>query len=496
LTTKGGTIREQSDYPSMDAEQAQKKRRIRVVLLLTIVCAVVFMLAAQPQVGQGGAEAPGVADVTLRELVTPSLVLVILGLMVLSAFFSSCETAFLSISKQRLRTMREEGKVLDQLVVQMLDDPGELLTLILVGNLVVNTALGVVLGTRTENIFAQVLHVSPANAYMAAVAIVTAVMVFFGDILPKIFAVRAKEVYARVAVIPLMAIGRLLAPIRNGFIQVTDFLFRITRFRELRAAPYITDEEIMTLVADTKGEGDIEEDGRQMIRRILEFHDVQLREILTPRPDIVAISEDATVGEAYDLYRKCEYSRIPVFRDDLDHITGVLFAKDALPSVIRGDLNRPVKTLARTPHFVPEAMSVQGFIKNVQRLRSHLAIVVDEFGGTEGIVTLHDAIEQVVGDIRDEDEEEAPLYEMVHDNVYRVQGNMPLDQFSELVDKEFEEQEHQTVAGFVMEHSDKIPAVGERIEVDGLALTIEAVTGKRASSVRVEILPNSQEDAS
>ncbi len=466
----------------------------RALLLIALIGVLMLFSLDKANPGDDGLLEAAVAQpLSWFEVLPPSYIFVITCLMVLSAFFSASETAFLSIPRQKMRVMREEGKVLSQLVVQMLDDPGRLLTLILVGNLIVNTAIGVVLGTRMERLFASVLGFTPAGAYIAAIVVVTAIMVFFGDILPKIFAVRAREAYAQIAVIPLMAIGKILAPIQNALLHITDLLFRVTRFHELRAAPYITDEEIKSLVTDTKSEDEIEEDGREMIRRILEFHDVQVRDILVPRPDVVAISEDATVGEAFALYRKCEYSRVPVYRDDLDHITGVLFAKDALPSIVRGDFDRPVKTLSRTPHFVPEVMSVQSFIKNVQRLRSHLAIVVDEFGGTEGIVTLHDAIQQVVGDIKDDDEEEAPLYEQMGEGAYRVRGNMPLDEFSELIDVEFEEQEHQTLGGFIMEHLGKIPAVGDTVEVAGVVFTIDVVTGKRAASISVKLLPKEDE---
>src|SRR5690606_42105399 len=138
----------------------------------------------------------------------------------------------------------------------------------------------------------------------------------------------------------------------------------------------------------------------------LEFRDVILREILVPRPDVVALPETATVADALELLRKEEYSRVPIYRDDLDHITGVLFMKDLLPSVAKGDLQRSVQTLARPPYFVPEIMSVKRFVEDIQRQRVHLAVVVDEYGGTAGIVTLHDAIEAVVGDILDPSDEE------------------------------------------------------------------------------------------
>jgi CBS domain containing-hemolysin-like protein len=224
-----------------------------------------------------------------------------------------------------------------------------------------------------------------------------------------------------------------------------------------------------------------------MIQGILDVHDVQLREILIPRPDVVGLDENATVRDAHDLFREHEYSRVPVYAGDLDHIAGVLFSKDLLACISKGQLDNPIKNLARPPHFVPEVMTVKAFIKDVQRLRSHLAVVVDEFGGTEGIVTLHDAIERVVGDIQDEGDDETPEYEQIGECVYRVDGGFSLEDLSDLVRIPIEDEEHNTVTGFLMHNMEKIPAVGDRITHLGVTFTVEKVEKMRVSKVRVEI---------
>ncbi len=416
----------------------------------------------------------------------PSVLTILACLLGLSAFFASCETAFLSIPRSRLRGMREEDAPA-RWVARMLDDPGRLLTTILVGNIIVNTLIGVILGTRVKDFLEYGLVMPPMTAYPAAVAVTTALLLFLGEITPKVFAVRTQEKYARLAVVPLMTADYILTPIRDGLLKVTDFLFRITRFHELHAAPFITDDELKSALSEDQTRGVIEEDERLMIRGILDVHDVQLREILVPRPDVVALPDEATVREAHAVFREHEYSRVPVYKDDLDHITGVLFSKDLLPSLSKGLLDQPVKALARPPHFVPEIMTVKAFIKNVQRLRSHLAIAVDEFGGTEGIVTLHDAIERVVGNIQDEGDEEKPPYEQIGEGVYRVEGSFSLDELCDLVRVPIEDEEHNTVAGFLMHHMEKLPAVGDRISHLGVTFTVEKIVRRRASLVRVEI---------
>lgn len=456
------------------------RRLISILVLVAVSCALYAAVAPEDAAAE-----QALAPQPWHAYLSPSVLVVVIVLLGLSAFFSSCETAFLAIQKPQLRAMREEKKLTSRLVVQMLDHPGGLLTTILVGNMLVNTLIGVTLGTRVKDAFEFAAGLPTPAAYLTAVIVTTGALLFFGEITPKVFAVRAQASWARAAVIPLMAADRILAPLRNGLLRLTDTLFRVTRFHELRAAPYITDMELKSMLTNGEARGAIEEEGREMIRRILEFHDIYLREIIVPRPDIVAVPEDATVAEGLELFRENEYSRMPVYRDDLDHVTGLLFAKDLLPSANKNDFQRQVKTLVRPAYFVPETMSVHDFIQNVQRQRSHMAIVVDEFGGTEGLVTLHDAIEQVVGDIRDETE---PLpYEQIEERVYRVKGSLSLEEFAELTGITVKDTEHNTVGGFLMDRSEKVLETGDRIGYAGAEFTVERVEGKRASLVRVDL---------
>lgn len=419
----------------------------------------------------------------------PWLLVSVVLLLACSAFFSSSETALFSLHKLRVRSMRGEDAVSGKLIAQLLDSPGEILTTILVGNMIVNVSIGVILGTHVEDLFRSTLGVRPALAYVLAVAVTTGVLVLLGEIGPKIVAVSASESLARAVAFPLMAVNAVLAPLRDLLLRITDGIFRVFHFSQLHAAPFITDEELRALLTQGESEGVIEEEERQMIQGILEFTDAMLREILVPRPDIVAIPEGATVREALDVLREHQYSRMPVFREDMDHLVGLLVGKDLLPSVARGDLDKPIKSLIRPLHFVPETMTVQAFVKDAQRHRAHLAIVVDEYGGTAGMVTLEDAMEQVVGDIMDEGEFEEPEYELVGENVYRVDGGFNLDDLSDLIGVKFEDESHETVAGFLMHQTEKIPEVGDTLEYSNVVFTIEEVEGRRASAVRVVLRP-------
>jgi len=354
----------------------------------------------------------------------------------------------------------------------------------------------VFLGSHVQDLLQFYFPTLPeAGAYLLAVGLCTSTLVFFGEIAPKVFAVRVSERVARVAVFPLLAADRALAPIRDGLLWITEILFRLTRFRQLHAAPFITDEELRSALTDGEAQGVIEDDERQMIEGILEFSDAQLREILVPRPDVIALAEDATVAEALDTVRQHEYSRMPVYRDNLDSVIGVLLAKDLIPCIARGELQRTIKGLIKPVHFVPAMMTIQQFVADAQRHRAHLAVVVDEYGGTAGIVTLEDAVEQVVGEIMDEDEQEELGYLKLGEGEYQIEGGMALDELNELLGMSLQDEEHETLAGFLMAKSEKVLESGDQIEHEGVRFTVEVCDGKRVSCVRAEILKTPSGDA-
>ncbi|NUM54266.1 MAG: HlyC/CorC family transporter [Candidatus Hydrogenedentes bacterium] len=413
------------------------------------------------------------------------------ALLLCSAFFSGSETAFFSINRLRMRSLKEEGTVTGTLIAQTMEHPGRLLTTILIGNMIVNTLTGIILGSRAEEFVRELVPtLHPVASYIIAVSIVTGLLVFIGEISPKVFAVQAGEQVARVVVFPILAADRVLAPMRDGLLGITNLLFKITRFHELRAAPFITDEEFKSALTDGEVQGAIEEDERQMIQGILEFSDAQLREILVPRQDAVSLSEDSTVAHAHALYREHHYSRMPVFRESLDQIVGTLVVKDLLPFIAHGEQDRKIQGLIRPPHFVPATMTVQQFVRDAQRHRTHLAVVVDEYGGTAGIVTLEDAMEQVVGDIMDESEQDEPGFKQMEGGVYALEGDFSLDDLNSLLGTSLRDAAHETIAGFLMHHSEKVLETGDTLETDGVRFTVAECDGKRVSSVLVQMLKN------
>jgi CBS domain containing-hemolysin-like protein len=425
---------------------------------------------------------------------TPAVAAIVVLLLCCSGFFSGSETAFFSIHSLRLRAMAEEETLTGATVARLMENPSRLLTTILVGNMIVNVLIGVLLGTRVETMLTPHFEWEPAP-YLLAVGITTAVLVTFGEILPKVFAVSTGEAFARAAVLPLLAADRVLAPVRDSLLQFTEFLFRVAHFHDFHAAPFITDEEFKSVLAQDDVNGVLEEDERLMIRGILEFRDALLREILVPRPDVVCLPDDATVADALEMLRENAYSRMPVYNDNLDNVSGILVAKDLMPSYAKGEMDQPVRKFVRPCHFVPETMTVQQFVNDARRHHAHMAIVVDEYGGTEGIVTLEDALEEVVGDILHEEEETEAELQRIDDRVYRVGGSANLDDLNEELGIELEDEAHETLAGYLMDQMEKVPEPGDEVTSADARFVVEACEGKRALTVRIELLSSELADA-
>ena len=470
----------------------------RRMLLLVCVFILLCSIPAIQSIGQPLTSGVGVAPSFSFWTYFPPHILVVLGFLLLgSAYFSASEVAFFSINTMRLRALADDEHLAGRSVASMMQHPNRLLITILIGNMIVNVLISVLLPARMEHALEGVWGFPPVWAYTLTIVMSTFILVFFGEIMPKVVAVRISETFAKVSVFPMMFFDRVLSPVRIAVLGFTDFLFHVTRFNNINAAPFITDEEFLSVIADSEAQGVLEEEEEQMIQGILESGDSMLREILVPRPDVVAIEENANVRAALDLFSEHEYSRMPVYSENMDNIVGILFAKDLLTHIFVEAYDRPIKPMLRRANFVPSTMTIQAFMRDAQRKHMHLAIVADEFGGTEGIVTLEDAIEEIVGDIHDtSDEHEAPKILQVSEGVYRIDGGLPLDELSASIDINLEEGSHETLAGFFIEHTNKIPEEGDHLNREDVLLQVEEMDGKRASIFTLTVQESTEEDAS
>jgi CBS domain containing-hemolysin-like protein len=257
--------------------------------------------------------------------------------------------------------------------------------------------------------------------------------------------------------------------------------------RGLKEGPFVTEEEIRSMAEVGSEEGAIEEEEKDLIHSIFEFGDTVVREVMTPRPDVVSIEVSEALDQVLDLVVRHGYSRIPVYRGTQDDIVGIVYAKDVLREMhALGDRARPLAELIRNPHFVPESKKVSDLLRDMQREKFHVAIVVDEYGGFAGLVTLEDLLEEIVGEIVDEYDREEPQVEPAGDGRFRVNARLPVDELNELLDTELPDEEWDTVGGLMMGILGRLPAQGEQVEFQDLRFTAERVQGRRISKVLIE----------
>jgi putative hemolysin len=408
------------------------------------------------------------------------VLLAVIGFAVLlsfSALFSASETAFFSLTQVELNEMDPEGRVR-----RLLKNPDRLLVTILFGNTIVNTAAGA-LGALVALHVSRTLGIREGAAIAFEVAAVTLVVLVFGEVAPKMFAMQRNKALARRAAGFLSALMSAASPIVGLLTRLS------TRVRggaaEGARRPYVTAEELRTLVALSERRGTLEEGERDMIDSVMEFGETLVRETMVPRADMECLEDAATVGTATARVRELGYSRLPVYHGDIDHITGILYAKDLLSFDLERDAGRSISDLPRKAFFAPENKKAGDLLRELQRRRTHIAIVVDEYGGTAGLVTLEDLIEEIVGEIRDEhDLEESPV-KVVDARTLLALGTVRLDDLQSEYAVDLGAHDVETLAGYLLDEFGRIPAVGEHIQRGALRLEVAAVEDQRITSVRI-----------
>lgn len=406
--------------------------------------------------------------------------------LLLSALFSASETAFTTLYPWKVREFAErEGRPFDLLA----QDITRFLTTILVGNNLVNIAATALVTELATKAFG-----SAGVGY--ATGVMTFLILFFGEITPKSLAVHHAEAIARMAVWPIYALSILLYPVGRFFSWVSSSLLRLVGL-EPRNTPLVSEEELRLILAGAEASGTIEEDEEEMIHSILELEATPVKELMVPRVEMVAIEASATLEDFLHLVREHRYSRVPVYQESVDHIVGVAYARDLLDFYCEEDLKvRKVASIAHPPFFVPENMDAWDLLREFRRRKVHMAIVVDEFGGTAGLVTLEDVMEEIVGEIYDEtdEDEEAPVRRLP-DGSLSVQAQLPIDEVGEILSVRFPEGEYDTLSGFLYAEFGRIPTVGEHIQWNGYRFLVERADQRRVERVRIERLKEESHDA-
>lgn len=400
-----------------------------------------------------------------------STILALLFLVACSAFFSASETAYTSLNTVRMKRMAADGDVRAAKVLKLADRYESLLSSILIGNNIVN----ILCSSLATVLFVRALG---NKGVSVSTAVTTAVILLFGEVTPKNIAKEHAEVIALRFYPVLFALTKLFTPL-NWLLGIWQKLIgKVVKPGEDRG---FTEEELITIVEEAESEGGIDAHESELIRSAIEFTDVDVEEILTPRVDIQAIDIDSSEDEIAQMFQDGGYSRLPVYQETVDNIIGILHEKDFYAN--RGVM--PVREMMSTPVFVMLTTKVSDLLKLLQKSKAHMAVVVDEYDGVQGIVTMEDILEELVGEIWDEHDEVVEEYRALPDGGYLVDGGANLDDMLELfdIDKEYDPV---TVNGWVQEELGRFPKAGDSFDCDGLHVTVEKAEKRRATEIRVE----------
>jgi len=408
-------------------------------------------------------------------------VLVIVVLMGLSAFFSSSEIAMFSLAKHRIESLVEEEKPGAKTLKELKSDPHRLLVTILVGNNIVNIAMSSI----ATGLLA--LYVGQGQAVAAATFGITALVLLFGESAPKSYAVENTETWALRIAKPLKASEYVLLPLIVTFDYLTRVVNKITGGRSAIETSYVTRDEIQDMIETGEREGVIEEDEREMLQRIFRFNNTIAKEVMTPRLDVTGIPTDASIEEAIQTCVQCGHARLPVYEGSLDNVIGVVHIRDLVRDLNYGEADNDdldLDDFIQPTLHVPESKNVDELLTEMRENRMHMVIVIDEFGTTEGLVTMEDMIEEIVGEILEGGEEE-PI-EYIDDENVVVRGEVNIDEVNEALEIDLPEgEEFETIAGFIFNRAGRLVEEGESIEYDGVRITVEQVENTRIMSARL-----------
>ena len=454
----------------MEDVPSRSRLHLKVLLFLLALPLLFTVLAQAPESARG---------VSLGQL------LLLVGLLLLSGLMSGSETALTAIGSWKVRQLREDGHDPSGAFALLERNPTRFITTLLIGNNLVNIAATalvtqIVLQLSRSYGFAESLAVGYATGIMTLLVLV------FGEITPKSIAVHNAEPFSRLVIRPVYLLSVVLYPIGLFFTWIASRVLRLFRL-EPSTSPLITQAELRLMLRSAEASGVLELQEQEMIRSVIDLEERVVREVMTPRVDMVAVDEGASLEELLRLTTENGYSRLPVYRETIDDIRGVVYARDLLPYLGRPEAlsETRVSDLMIQPQYVPETLSVMNLLRDMRLRKNHLAVVVDEFGGTSGLVTLEDIIEEITGEIYDEtDTEEEEDIRVLGEDDYRIQGAAHLEQVAGELDLVFRDDgEYDTLAGFLISEFGYIPSVGESFDYQGVRFTVEEADERRIIGV-------------
>ncbi|MBC2012548.1 HlyC/CorC family transporter [Listeria marthii] len=418
--------------------------------------------------------------------------ILIVVLTMLNAFFASAEMALVSLSKNRVKSQAETGDKKAVMLAKLVDDPSKFLATIQVGITLAgffsSASAATSIATRLESVFGGSSFAKELSIIVVTI-VLSYITLVFGELYPKRLALQKSEKIARVSVRPIMAVGVVLRPFVKFLSFSTDILVKLTRMEKNTDNEKMTREEMQLLIETGRRDGVIEVEELQMLRGVFEMDNKYAREVMVPRTDAFMVDAETESEALCDALLNENFSRVPVYTGDQDSVLGILHMKDFFAEARKsGFENINVKSLVKDAYFAQETMFIDDLLKNMQRTRNQMAILMDEYGGVAGIVTVEDLLEEIVGEIDDENDVFSDEVKKIDDNTFIVEGRMPLDDFNKMFHVELPSRGVDTVAGFVLTLTGTIPEEDDEVVVEygTLRFTVEEMNDARLVSVRVE----------
>jgi putative hemolysin len=402
------------------------------------------------------------------------------GLVLCSALLTGAEAAYFSLGRARLKRLAEEQGGEADALAPLLREPHELLVTLLVGITLINIGASALAAAIAERLL------GPAGLPVAIIAMVFLLSVF-GEVLPMTLAVEHPERFTTWVNRPVMWLSRVLGPVRILLGAFTALTLRLVGSERRGDEPEITEDELRTLVDVGAREGVVERTEREMIHRVFELEDTSVREVMVPRPDMFCLDVATPRAQILDLLRENLHSRVPAYESTVDQIVGVLYTKELLPHLHGLPPDFDLRGHLHPPYFVPESKRADALLREFQAKKLHLAVVVDEFGGTAGLVTLEDLLEELVGEIRDEFDEEERLVQRLGERAFRVSGKLGIDGLNAVTGLTVSSESYDTVGGWVLDLFGRVPNKGERADTPDAVVTVEKVERTRVVEVLVTL---------
>jgi len=423
--------------------------------------------------------------------VTTAEIVLLLVLMSINALLAMARSALVNVRKARLRQLIEEGVGSARTAERLAEDASRLLATTQLGMMLTSFFAGGVVAVISAPPLADVLQpwlgeASYPVAFVLVLFLAAIVMLIFAELVPETIAVQYSERLALWLSRPLAVVSVIVMPLVHLMVWLSNVISRLFGAQPRGEMPFVTEEEIKTLVDAGEEEGVIQEEEKDMIFSIFELEDTLAREVMVPRIDVVALDVRTPMLEALDTIMAAGHSRIPVYEETIDNVQGLLYAKDLLPYLREGRSDVPLSNILRQAYFIPETKKASDLLPDLQQRRVHMAVVVDEYGGVAGLVTIEDLLEEIVGEIQDEYDTEEPFVEFISDDEYVFDARVDLDDLNRLMDVSLPTDDSDTLGGFIYTMLGKVPAIGDQVAFEDMGFTVESVAGRRIKKVRVE----------